>query len=73
MPNLLKQFQALIPADLLEVGDVDSIANGVAVITLPGGGKITARGSATAGDRVFVRGGLIEGLAPSLPVVVIEI
>lgn len=73
MPNLLKQFQALIPADLLQVGDVDSIANGVAVIALPGGGKITARGTATVGSRVFVRGGLVEGSAPALPVVVIDV
>lgn len=32
-----------------------------------------ARGDAPVGQRVFVRGGLIEGDAPSLPIVVLEI
>jgi len=38
----------------------------VATITLPGGGKLQARGEATQGQRVFVRDGAIEGPAPEL-------
>ena len=73
MPNLFKQFHALIPTDLLQVGDVASVSGGVAVINLPGGAQITARGNTTVGARVFVRGGLIEGTAPTLPVSVLDI
>ena len=42
------------------------VSGGVATITLPGGGVLQARGEATAGQRVFVRDGVIEGEAPTL-------
>lgn len=73
MPNLLKQFRDLVGVEPLLVGDVASIANGVAVVTLPGGATITARGSAQVNDRVFVRAGAIEGPAPALPVSVLDV
>ena len=47
---------------------------------LPGAGRqaqprdvLQARGDAAVSDRVFVRDGLIEGLAPALTVVTIDI
>lgn len=64
--NLFKQFLDLLPPRPLEVGTVASIADGVAVIELPGGATLQARGDATVGQRVFVRDGLIEGSAPEL-------
>jgi len=42
-------------------------------VQLPGGGVLQARGAAVVGDHVFVRDGLIEGLAPSLPIVSIDV
>ena len=63
MPNAYREFMALMP---LEVGEVTAIAGGVATVTLPGGGVIQARGTATVGQRVFVRNGAIEGPAPAL-------
>ncbi|MBS0505802.1 MAG: hypothetical protein JSR53_00305 [Proteobacteria bacterium] len=66
MSNIYRQFFELLPKRPLEVGDVAALDAGVATITLPGGGVIQARGQATAGQRVFVRDGLIEGPAPSL-------
>ena len=66
MPNLYKQFMDLQSPKPLEVGTVASVVNGVATIDLPGGGRLQARGSAQAGQRVFVRDGVIEGEAPSL-------
>jgi hypothetical protein len=71
--NIYKQFLRLIPTDPLQVGDVQSITDGEAVIVLPGGGTIRARGQADVGDRVWVRAGLIEGPAPVLPVEIFEI
>ena len=66
MPNLYKQFMDLQSPKPLEVGTVAFVVNGVATIDLPGGGRLQARGTAQAGQRVFVRDGVIEGEAPSL-------
>ncbi len=73
MRNLYSAFRNLIPEAALQVGTVSAVANNLATIDLPGGGSIKARGSATVGQTVFVRGNVIEGPAPSLPVEVIEI
>lgn len=66
MPNLYKQFMDLQSPKPLEVGTVAFVVNGVATIDMPGGGQLQARGSAQAGQRVFVRDGVIEGVAPIL-------
>jgi hypothetical protein len=63
----------LLPDAPLQVGEVVDVENGVATIAVPGGGRVQARGEATVGDRVFFRDGAIEGAAPSLPLVIIEI
>ena len=73
MRNLYKVFRDLIPEPALQVGTVLSVSGGVASLELPGGGVLKARGDATTGQRVFVRGGVIEGAAPDLPVELIEI
>lgn len=73
MSNLFRQFLDLIPDPALQVGEVLFVVNGVATIELPGGGRITARGTATVGQQVFVRNGLIEGQAPSLTISLIEV
>ena len=73
MRNLFKQLQDLIPQPPLQVGVVASVTAGVATVTLPGGGTLQARGTATVGQTVFVRDGLIEGQAPSLTIEVITI
>ena len=66
MPNIYRQFMDLQSPKPLEVGTVAFVANGVASIDLPGGGRLQARGDAKAGQRVFVRDGVIEGEAPNL-------
>ena len=66
MPNLYKQFMDLQSPKPLLVGTVAFVINGVATVDLPGGGRLQARGAAQAGQRVFVRDGVIEGDAPSL-------
>ena len=73
MSNLLSEFRSLLPDRPLLVGVVASTAGGVATLTLPDGNTATARGDATVGQRVFFRDGAIEGPAPSLATVVIEI
>lgn len=71
--NLYRAFRDLMPAPALLVGDVVSIASGVATVELPDGGFLQARGEAVVDDRVFVRNGLIEGPAPALTPVTIEV
>lgn len=49
------------------------VSSGVALVVLPGGGLIRARGEAIVGQNVFVRDEVIEGVAPSLPMEIIDI
>ena len=67
MINFQKQFLALLPQRRLVAGEVLTVNGGTAVVELPGGIHIHARGAATVGQRVFVRDGVIEGPAPNLP------
>ncbi len=73
MSNLYHQFLALLPPRPLQVGTVTAVAGQLCTVQLPGGGVLQARGDAAVSDRVFVRDGLIEGLAPALTVVAIDI
>lgn len=73
MRNLYKAFLDLIPDPALQVGVVQSVADNIATLEMPGGGLLKARGDAQVGQTVFVRGGVIEGQAPSLPIELIEV
>lgn len=73
MSNPLSAFKALFPDPPLLVGDVVLVDGQLVRVALPDGALITARGDATVGQRVFVRDGLIEGAAPTLTVVTIEV
>ena len=71
--NLFTQFRRLLPSAPLLVCDVISSGSGGAIVELPGGARISVRGEATTGTKVFVRNGAIEGPAPNLPVVLVEV
>jgi hypothetical protein len=73
MSNPYKLLRDLIPTAPLLVGVVTGVSNGTAVIELPGGSRVQARGVGTIGQHVFMRDGAIEGDAPSLPIELIEI
>lgn len=73
MSNLYRKFISLIPSPPLMVGQVIAVGGGIVTVELPGGGVIKARGQATTGQNVFVRDGVIEGPAPDLPVVTIDL
>lgn len=71
--NPFSRFQALTPAPALLTGTVQAVLpDGSRQILLPSGGIVTARGDSAAGARVFVRGGVIEGDAPALTVIEVE-
>ena len=75
MLNQFQQFLDLVPDPALQVGTVQSVESNVATVILPGGGLLKARGGSTdlVGQSVFVRNDVIEGLAPNLPLEIIEI
>ena len=73
MHNLYQQFRQLIPEPPLQAGIVIETGAGDALVALPGGGLIRARGEASVGATVFVRDGVIEGDAPALPLEVIDL
>lgn len=73
MSNPFALFKSLLPDAAVAVGKVLSIAGGVAVVELPGGQVVPARGVGTVGQMVFVRAGLIESTAPSLSVVTVTV
>jgi hypothetical protein len=73
MHNLYEQFRALLPDPPLQAGTVIDVGAGVVTVELPGGGRVRARGHAAIGQPVFVRDGVVEALAPSLPIEVIEV
>lgn len=71
--NPYKAFLALLPPRPLQVGEVVAIEGDLAIVELPGGGRLPARGQAALGQRVFVRDSVIEGLAPALTYVESEV
>lgn len=73
MSNIYRQFLDLLPVRPLQVGSVTSVTGSSCTVQLPGGGLLQARGQASVGQSVFVRDGVIEGQAPSLPLEIIEI
>ena len=72
--NPYRKLLGLLPQRPLQVGDIMAADSGVYDIELPGGGMVKGRGTGYAvGARVFVRDGLIEGEAPALTLVEIDI
>ncbi len=73
MHNVYEQFLQLLPDAPLQVGTVIEVGSGVISVQLPGGGLTRARGSASVGQKVFVRDGVLEAVAPNLALEIIEI
>lgn len=73
MPNVYQQFRDLLPEAPLQVGTVADVTPGAITVVLPGGGVVHARGEGTVGQKVFVRAGVIEAVAPDLPIEIISV
>jgi hypothetical protein len=71
--NPTRRLLDLVGNPPLEVGEVTAVSGGIATVTLQGGGTVNARGAASVSQRVYVRGGVIEGTAPSLPLDLVEV
>ncbi|MCK9172972.1 MAG: hypothetical protein RBR03_09145 [Desulfuromonas thiophila] len=75
MSNLWKQFSALLPSDPLLIATVISHnSDGTSTLQHPGGGQSTARGTSVAiGSKAFIRSNQIQGAAPDLPLIELEV
>ncbi len=72
--NVFKELIALLPSSPLLVGEVITVDTGTVTVEYPGGGTQMARATGYAvGAKVFVRDGVVEGLAPSLPTLTLEV
>jgi hypothetical protein len=73
-PNVWAKWKRLLPDDPLLVGEIaDVYADGTVQVSPIGGGTLRVRGEGTEGDVVWVRGGRIEGAAPEMEGVEIEV
>lgn len=72
MSNSFVRLKRLLAAAPLQVGDVTAVSGTAVTVGEPGGGVVVVRGPATVGQRVYFRDGVIEGLAPDLPVEIVE-
>lgn len=71
--NLYVQLKRILKDPPLQWGQVIDYADGVATVQMPGGGLLSARGTASIGDNVYVRNDVIEGIAPDLPLEPIDV
>lgn len=71
--NLYRDLRSLLPGPRLVIGTVTVVETGRVIVELPDGSRLAALGSATVGVMVYVRDGSVEGVAPTLSVVEIEI
>lgn len=73
MSNLYARFKRIFPDAPMLVGTVSVAYTGGLTVDLPGGGNVNVVGEAAVGDHVFVRDGRVEGQAPALTAITIEI
>jgi hypothetical protein len=72
--NTWARWRRLLPEPPLLVATVSvAHADGTSTVAYPGAGTQRVRGSAAVGTRVWVRGGVIEGEAPEMEAVEIEV
>lgn len=72
--NLWRRFQQLAnPPTLITVGTCVSADFGYCTIEFPGGSSQRVQGAGTVGTHYYIREGRLDGEAPALSVITIEI
>lgn len=66
MSNIYKRILEILPSEPRDKGQVVSVHTGGAIVELMSGARVRVRGDASVGEHVWIRGGVIEGSAPSL-------
>ena len=72
MSNLFVRFKKLLGTQPQRVGVVVVVDGAMVVVEESGGGQSRILGSATMGQSVYFTGDKMDGLAPSLPTVLVE-
>lgn len=73
MKNLFKRFSDLTGRSLRTVGTCLSADDGECTIQYPGGSFVRVKGAGTVGNRYFVLDGRLDGEAPGLASLEIEV
>lgn len=73
MKNLFKRFSDLTGRSLRTVGTCIASDYGESTIQYPGGSRVQVQGTGTESTRYFVRDGKLDGEAPALAALTIEI
>lgn len=76
MGNFWQQFKDLLPQEPKLVGTITAnYGNSMYGVSLVGGGSVQAMSNTdrSIGDKVYIKGKVIDGKAPDLPDVIIEI
>ncbi|MCB1824219.1 MAG: hypothetical protein KDJ54_06390 [Candidatus Competibacteraceae bacterium] len=73
MKNLFKRFSDLTGRSLRTVGTCISADAGECSIQYPGGSIVRVQGAGTVGQRYYVRDGRLDGEAPGLVSLEIEV
>jgi hypothetical protein len=73
LSNPYARFLALQPPKRRQVGEVIAVAGNLLTVELPSGGVLQAIGQASMGDQVYVRDGVVEGIAPVLTYITAEV
>lgn len=73
--NLWNRFQALglSPSGKRTVGECVDSVDDETTVEYPGGGRVVVRGAGVIGTRYFVRNGQLDGEAPALVALEIEV
>lgn len=73
MANLYKLFKSIVPDAPLLVGRAVGKDSIQVFIQLPGGAMVSVRGDAQIGKNYFIRDDVIEGEAPDLTAITIDV
>ena len=73
--NVFRQLLELLPQTPLTIATVAAVhGDGTSTVTYPGGSQVRVRGDTyTVAEQVFVRDGVIEGAAPALTAITVEV
>lgn len=72
--NIFRALRELLPQPALQVATATAThPDGTTTVQYPGGASQRLRGTATEGQNVFVQAGAIQGPAPSLPLINIDV
>ena len=71
--NPYRALLALLPEPVTDVGEIIAVHAGGCTVQILSGDQVEARGAGSIGDLVYLRDGAIQGPAPVIDTVEIEV